>query len=105
MAYRHPMGRNPARPFSTDGRKRDTAAAERFGRNVFLARRRAGYSQEELAERCSLHRTHIGLIESGRRLPRIDTLMKLVGALEVGADKLLCGLERSQSPINQKTSC
>ena len=105
MAFRNPMGPTASGVSENDGRRRDTAAAERFGRNVFLARRRAGYSQVELAARCSLHRTHIGLIESGRRLPRIDTLMKLVGALEVGADKLLRGLERSPSPMDQKTTC
>jgi transcriptional regulator with XRE-family HTH domain len=68
-------------------------AAQRFGRNLFMARRRAGYSQEELAMLCSLHRTEIGLVENGRRLPRADTLVKLVSALEVRADDLLNGIE------------
>jgi transcriptional regulator with XRE-family HTH domain len=86
------MGRDAARPRSADGRWRSKAVAERFGRNVFMARRRAGYSQEALAERCSLHRTHIGLIEAGQRLPRVDTLLKLVGALEVDANHLLSGI-------------
>lgn len=60
---------------------------------MFLARRRAGYSQEELGKRCSLHPTEIGMIESGDRLPRSDTLMKLAGGLEVGAELLLRGIE------------
>lgn len=60
-----------------DGRLRNEEVARRIGHNVFLARRRAGYSQEELGRRCSLHRTEIGMIESGARLPRSDTLMKL----------------------------
>ena len=67
-----------------DGRLRNEEVARRIGHNVFLARRRAGYSQEELGKRCSLHRTEIGMIESGDRLPRSDTLMKLAGGLEVG---------------------
>jgi hypothetical protein len=33
------------------------------------------------------------MIESGDRLPRSDTLMKLAGGLEVGADLLLRGIE------------
>jgi len=76
-----------------DGRLRNEKVAKRIGHNVFLARRRAGYSQEELGKRCSLHRTEIGMIESGDRLPRSDTLMKLAGGLEVGAELLLRGIE------------
>jgi len=76
-----------------DGRRVDREMAKRLGRNVFLARRRSGYSQEELAKRCSLHRTEIGMIESGERLPRSDTLMKLAGGLEVGAELLLRGIK------------
>jgi transcriptional regulator with XRE-family HTH domain len=68
-------------------------AAKRLGRNLFMARRRAGYSQEELAGLCSLHRTEIGYVETGRRLPRADTLVKLASALEVRADDLLTGIE------------
>jgi len=68
-------------------------AARRFGRNLFMARRRAGYSQEELAALCSLHRTEIGLVENGRRMPRVDTLVRLISALEVRADDLLRGIE------------
>ena len=76
-----------------DGRLRNEEVAKRIGHNVFLARRRAGYSQEELGKRCSLHRTEIGLIESGDRLPRSDTLLKLAGGLEVAAERLLRGIE------------
>ena len=76
-----------------DGRAVDEEAARRFGRNLLAARRRAGRSQEELAALCGLHRTSIGLVEHGRRLPRVDTLMKLAGALEVEAADLLRGIE------------
>jgi len=76
-----------------DGRRRNQEVAERIGHNVFLARRRAGYSQEELGALCSLHRTEIGMIENGDRSPRSDTLMKLAGGLEVGAEVLLRGIE------------
>ncbi|HET7121541.1 MAG TPA: helix-turn-helix transcriptional regulator [Solirubrobacterales bacterium] len=68
----------------------DTAV--RFGRNLFMARRRAGFSQEELAGLCSLHRTEIGLLEHGRRLPRVDTFLKLVAALEARPADLLNGI-------------
>jgi transcriptional regulator with XRE-family HTH domain len=66
--------------------------AEHFGRNLFLARRRAGLSQEELAFRASLHRTHIGMLEGGSRVAGIDTLVKLAGALSVPPGDLLKGI-------------
>jgi DNA-binding XRE family transcriptional regulator len=53
-----------------DGRQVDEAAAKRLGRNLFMARRRAGFSQEELGALACLHRTEIGFIERGQRLPR-----------------------------------
>jgi transcriptional regulator with XRE-family HTH domain len=71
----------------------EEAAARRLGRNLFMARRRAGFSQEELAALCSLHRTEIGHLEHGRRLPRADTLVKLAAALALMPGDLLDGLD------------
>jgi transcriptional regulator with XRE-family HTH domain len=76
-----------------DGRRKDRGAAERIGRNLWRARRRAGLSQEELGALCSLHRTEIGHLEQGRRIPRVDTLMKIAATLEVGVEHLLRGIE------------
>jgi transcriptional regulator with XRE-family HTH domain len=76
-----------------DGRLRDGEIAERFGRNLRKARRRAGFSQEELGKLTSLHRTHIGYMEMGKRLPRADNLIKLAAALAVAVDELLRGIE------------
>jgi transcriptional regulator with XRE-family HTH domain len=66
--------------------------AERFGENLTIYRRRVGFSQEELGFRASLHRTEIGELERGVRVPRIDTLVKLAGALSVPPGDLLKGI-------------
>lgn len=66
--------------------------ARRFGTNLHRARKRRGLSQEALAARASLHRTHIGLLEKGARVARIDTTIKLATALEVAIDDLLDGI-------------
>lgn len=66
--------------------------AEKFAENVLIYRRRAGLSQEELGFRASLHRTEIGHIERGIRTVRIDTLIKLAGALSVPPGDLLKGI-------------
>ncbi len=67
-------------------------AKERFGRNLFITRRRAWLSQEQLAARAGLHRTEIGLLERGKRDPRLSTLLKILDALEAKPEQLLEGL-------------
>ena len=67
--------------------------AVRLGENLRRLPRREGLSQEELAERADLHRTEIGLIERGRRVGRIDTLIKLAGALDIATVELLEGID------------
>lgn len=64
----------------------------KFGRNLFRCRRRAAMSQEELGTLASLHRTEIGMLEQGTRLARVDTLMKLAGALSISPLELLDGI-------------
>jgi transcriptional regulator with XRE-family HTH domain len=76
-----------------DGRRVDRQAAERIGRNVFIARRRAGFSQEELGALAGLHRTEVGMVEKGERLPRVDTLLKLAASLAVPVGELVAGIE------------
>jgi transcriptional regulator with XRE-family HTH domain len=73
--------------------------ARRFGSNLKRHRQRAGLSQEEIGFRASLHRTEIGLLERGERLPRIDTAVKVAAALEVEPAELLEGISWSCGDI------
>lgn len=57
--------------------------ARRFGRNLTVARKQTGMSQEEVGFRAGMNRAQIGVMERGERCPRIDTLVKLAAALEV----------------------
>ena len=43
--------------------------------------------------RASLHRTEIGLLERGERMPRIDTAIKLAGALGLPLASLVEGID------------
>lgn len=65
---------------------------ERFAQNLTAARKEAGYSQEELSMRASIHRTQVGLLEAGKRMPRLDTLLKVAGALGIPPAQLLEGI-------------
>jgi transcriptional regulator with XRE-family HTH domain len=65
---------------------------ERFSANLLRERRRAGLTQEELGLMTELHRTEISLLENAKRMPRLDTLVKLVCALGCRSDDLIEGL-------------
>lgn len=69
------------------------SVAKRFGSNLARCRKRVGLSQEETAVRASLHRTAVGQLERAERVARVDTLIKLAGALGVEPGELLDGLE------------
>lgn len=84
------------------GHKKGPQAAEAsriLGRNLVAFRGRVGLSQEGTADRAGLHRTEVALIEGGKRLPRLDTIVKLAGAVEVQPCALLEGMAwRLDSP-------
>lgn len=63
--------------------------ARLFGENLVELRDRVGLSQSSTAERAGLHRTEVGLLERGLRVPRLDTLVKVAGAIEALPCELL----------------
>jgi transcriptional regulator with XRE-family HTH domain len=65
---------------------------DRFAVNLRRAREAAGISQEELAERCEVHRTEISLLERGGREPRLGTMVKLATALGTTPEALCSGI-------------
>jgi transcriptional regulator with XRE-family HTH domain len=73
-------------------RKTRTLVGDRFAANLRTLREAAGLNQEELALRADIHRTQISFVESGQRMPRLDTLIKLAGALGVTANDLVAGI-------------
>ncbi|HMI81312.1 MAG TPA: helix-turn-helix transcriptional regulator [Solirubrobacterales bacterium] len=76
-------------------------ASRLFGKNLVAFRREAGLSQEGTADRAGLHRTEIALIEGGKRLPRLDTIVKLAGAVGVEPCALLMGLAWKLDPSKE----
>ena len=67
---------------------------QKFGRKIRQQRQACGLSQEELAERCGLHRTYIGGIERGERNLALLNILKLAAALKVPPSQLMEGLEQ-----------
>lgn len=66
--------------------------ARQFGKSVVICRKNTKLSQEDLAFRAMLHRTEISQLEQGARLARIDTVIKLAGALSIPPGDLLKGM-------------
>lgn len=60
-----------------------------FGRVVRAARVAKRLSQEQLAERASLHRNFVSLVERGQSKIALDSLFSLADALETSASELL----------------
>ncbi|HYQ78969.1 MAG TPA: helix-turn-helix domain-containing protein [Solirubrobacterales bacterium] len=63
--------------------EKEWTLGERFGANVVWFRRQAGLTQTQLADRIGMNRTILSKLEGGGRLPRLDTILKLVAALKV----------------------
>lgn len=53
------------------------------GGRIKALRKAKGWTQEQLAEASSLHYSYIGGVERGERNISLDTLEKIVGALQV----------------------
>lgn len=54
-------------------------------------------SQEELAEKCSLHPTYIGQLERGEKNPTIESVMKIANGLAIPIDQLFINIPCSNS--------
>jgi transcriptional regulator with XRE-family HTH domain len=67
-------------------------ALDRFARNTIEMRRRAGLSQSDVGLRAEVHRTEVSFLERRLRMPRLDTILRVAGAVEADPDELLEGL-------------
>lgn len=86
---------------TTENSPRVLTPSERFGENLLRVRQARKMSQEVVADRAGIHRTQISLLESGRRQPLMETILRLAGALEVSPMMLLEGA--SWEPANVGT--
>ena len=65
------------------------APIERMATRIKAARKKRGWSQEELAQKAGLSRTYLARLETARQDPTLSTLEKLAKALRVNVAKLL----------------
>lgn len=60
-----------------------------IGKSIRRKRIEKGWCQEELAEKVDLSAAYIGMIERGKKVPRLETFVGIANVLEVSADELL----------------
>ncbi|PTQ93362.1 DNA-binding XRE family transcriptional regulator [Paraburkholderia sp. GV068] len=80
---------------------RQEAVRDRLSTNLKLFRGKLSMSQEVLADRAGLHRTHVSQIERGNVNVALDTLVALAMALGVSEAQLLT--EQDELPIPMKS--
>ena len=62
---------------------------QRLAKNMRRIRRAKGWSQEELADRASVHRTYISGVERCVRNPTITIVDRIAQALEISVGELV----------------
>lgn len=68
------------------------AVYKELGKRIVEARKQKGMSQEQLAVKSEIDRSHMGFIEQGRRKPTLSTLYKIANTLGISLEQLFKGL-------------
>lgn len=71
---------------------------QRFGNVIRRRRAEIGIGQEALADKAGLHRTHVSLLERGKRMPTLEVVRKLAAALGTSMASLMTELESPAEP-------
>ncbi|HEU5046649.1 MAG TPA: helix-turn-helix transcriptional regulator [Rickettsiales bacterium] len=64
-----------------------------FGERIRKLRKEKGFSQENFAYECGLHRTYMGDVERGERNISIDNIIKIAHALGIAISDLFDGIK------------
>jgi transcriptional regulator with XRE-family HTH domain len=71
---------------------------QKFGNVIRQRRQKLDLGQEALADKAGLHRTHVSLLERGKRMPSLQVIKKLAAALETTMASLIQELESEPKP-------
>lgn len=61
----------------------------KFGKRVIELRKIKGITQEELAYRCDIQRSYMGVIERGEKSVTLNTIEKIATGLEISIIELM----------------
>lgn len=68
--------------------RKNVSIQQKFGNRVRKLRKSKGWSQEEFADQCGLHRTYIGAIERGERNVSLNNIHAIAKALDISVKDL-----------------
>jgi transcriptional regulator with XRE-family HTH domain len=68
-----------------------------LGKRIKELRAKQGFSQEAFADHCGLHRTAMSLIERGKRVPNLRTLVTIARGFGITVAELLRGVDKGIS--------
>ena len=69
-----------------------------LGKRMRDLRAKSGFSQEAFADHCGLHRTAMSLIERGKRVPNLRTLVTISRGFGISLSELLRGVDKGNTP-------
>ena len=72
------------------------------GTRIRLARKKAGFSQEKLAELADVHPTYIGQLERGEKNATLESIHKITSALNIPLEKLFEKIDLLSDSIDTK---
>jgi transcriptional regulator with XRE-family HTH domain len=67
----------------------------KIGTRILQARKIAGLSQEQLAERIDVNRSYLSLVENGKSSPTFEFLEKIAAGIEINVEDLVIGQQIS----------
>lgn len=82
----------------TSPKRHSAEAIAVFAESLRAVRVHRGFSQQDLAERAGIDRTHVSLVECGRRQCQLSTICTLAAALHVNPGDLLPVLFLREQP-------
>ena len=77
-------------PRRRSGYLNDKYSGQHFGARLRELRTRKGISLQRLADDIGVLRNYVSQLESGDKMPSMDTFIRIANILEVTADELLC---------------
>lgn len=86
------------------GRRLTLAPAQAFAAALKALRRRHGLTQDQLADRADLDRSHISQLERGLRAPSLDTLLRVASGLGISFVMLALAIQEALDPAARPNS-
>lgn len=75
------------------------------GERIRTLRNKQNLSQEKLAEKAGLHNTYIGQVERGEKNVTIESLEKIINALEITFEELFKNMKSDNASGSISTDC